>query len=219
MGAAFFTSWRGTKKLVEWIFKEIEKRLTGLSPHYPLLYSIVVGLETKVAFEFGTGLSTKVILEALKLTNGKLYSISTNEPADLKCRYDILPNYNWKHCIGKSVDMLSHQVLQLKQNQETLDFVLHDGAHDYRTVLFDLQNIIPLMKKHSILLVHDTLHSNCGVDIRKAIREALFGIDHEKVTLPFGFGLDIIKINANNQNCKITITKNKKGSQFITDIF
>jgi predicted O-methyltransferase YrrM len=204
--------------LVEWIFKEAEKRLTGLSPHYPLLYSIVAGLETKVAFEFGTGISTKVILEALKLTNGKLYSISTNEPIDLKYRYDILPDYNWKHCVGKSIDMLSHQIAQLKNNQETLDFVLHDGAHDYKTVLFDLQNIIPLMKQSSILLVHDTLHSKCGVDMRGAINQALFGVDHEKVTLPFGFGLDIIKINTNNQNGKITIIKNKKGSRFITDI-
>jgi len=79
---------------MSFILEHVQNRKTGMSPHYPTLYSVVVGLETKTAFEFGTGFSTKTILEALDITGGKLYSISTNETANLIKSYKMIPTTN-----------------------------------------------------------------------------------------------------------------------------
>ena len=38
------------------------------------LYSLILGMESENVFEFGSGFSTKCILEALKTTGGKLVS-------------------------------------------------------------------------------------------------------------------------------------------------
>jgi predicted O-methyltransferase YrrM len=199
------------------ILAHVNYRKIGMSPHYPTLYSIVSGLETKIAFEFGTGFSTYTILEALKDTGGKLYSVSTNTIDELQQKYCINQN-NWHHSVGKTVDILSNQLKKLQENEEKIDFVLHDGAHDYATVLFDLTNILPFMKQYSILLVHDTLHSKCGIDVSAAIKQALHGMNYDRVTLPFGFGLDIIRINGNIFNGSIEIKKNKVGSKYVTNL-
>jgi len=46
----------------------------GFCRHYMLLYSIVLGMEAKSVFEFGSGYSSKTILKALSKTGGHLYS-------------------------------------------------------------------------------------------------------------------------------------------------
>jgi len=114
------------------------------------------------------------------------------------------------------VDILDGFITEFTANNVWFDFVLHDGAHDYETVLHDLQKIIPYMKRDSILMVHDTLHSHCGPGMRKAVDKALDGVDVELVTLPFGFGLDIIRIMGTSLSPQIEITKNKPGSPFVT---
>ena len=59
-------------------FDEIVKKHhaddAGFCRHYLLLYSIVLGMETKSAFEFGAGFSSRVILKALQKTGGRLIS-------------------------------------------------------------------------------------------------------------------------------------------------
>jgi hypothetical protein len=125
---------------------------------------------------------------------------------------------NWNHYCGKSGEGVPYFRNIFKKEDIKLDFVLHDGAHDYKTVLYDLQNILPFMKQYSILLVHDTLHSKCGNDVRSAVTGALYGIAYDRVTLPFGFGLDIIRINRYNSDSRIETKKNKTGSKFVTNI-
>jgi len=201
---------------MSWILESVEKRNTGLAVHYPTIYSIISGLEVKHAFEFGAGWSTKVILEAIGF--GKLYSVSTDPQPFVASVRNIPLNLNWSHYHGKSVDGVPYFINLFKKEDIKLDFVLHDGAHDFKTVLYDLQNIVPYMKQFSILLVHDTLHSKCGNDTRSAVTQALYGTNYDRVTLPFGFGLDIIRINQNRDNGSIEITKNKIGSKYKTDI-
>ena len=52
---------------------------------------------------------------------------------------------------------------------------------------------IPKMKNGSILLVHDTNHPTHNYRLEKSIE--WLKKDHECITLPYGYGLSIIKIN------------------------
>jgi predicted O-methyltransferase YrrM len=207
---------------------------TGLSLFYPVLYSIVVGMETKSAFEFGAGWSTRVILDALKETSGHLYSISTDSQKDVMIKTEMIsgvpvgPNEhdveqyyndyveNWTHCQGKSEIYLKN--LRTQTIKEPFDFVLHDGSHTEEVVYNDLVFILQKMKYNSVLLVHDVLHSHCGKGMRNAVNEALKEYEYEIVTLPYGFGLSIIVLKDNKLNGIVEIKRHKPTSKFITEV-
>ena len=65
--------------ILEQIAAKAEKGDTGMSLHYGFLYSCVVGLESKKVFEFGSGYSTHVILNALEKTGGILTSCDVTD--------------------------------------------------------------------------------------------------------------------------------------------
>ena len=191
-------------KNFEEIIKKHHGSSSGFSRHYLTLYSIVLGLETKNAFEFGSGFSSKVILEALKETGGKLTTNDArsiketgNDPRDLEENKD-----RWTYLQSSSKEALE------KMKSEVFDFVLHDGSHEWKVVKKDLQTIIPRMKKDGIILVHDTAHTNFKLNM--AVKMALFWYKHEKVTLPYGYGLTIIRIKKNFGNGSV-ITSWKKN--------
>ena len=71
---------------LDFIVKKHHLNDTGLTRHYLTLYSIVLGMESKNVFEFGTGFSTRAMVEALKLTGGKLTSVDIRS---LSVREDI----------------------------------------------------------------------------------------------------------------------------------
>ena len=204
---------------------------TGLSLFYPVLYSIVVGLETKSAFEFGAGWSTRVILDALKETCGHLYSISTDSQKDVMIKtemisggsvgpgvHDVEQYYsdyseNWTHTQGKS----EKDIKDIKI-ANYLDLVLHDGSHTEEVVYNDLSFILPKMKYNSVLLVHDVLHSHCGKGMRSAVDEALKEYEYEITTLLYGFGLSIIILKDNKHNGVVEINRHKPTSKFVTEV-
>jgi len=207
---------------------------TGLSLFYPLLYSIVVGMEVKSAFEFGAGWSTKVILDALKETGGHLYSISTDSQKDVMIKTEMIsgapvgPNEhdveqyyneyseNWTHCQGKSEIYLKN--LRTQNIKEPFDFVLHDSSHTEEVVYSDLVFILQKMKYNSVLLVHDVLHSHCGKGMRSAVDKAIKSYEYEIVTLPYGFGLSIIVLKDNKENGIVEIKRHKPTSKFLTEV-
>jgi predicted O-methyltransferase YrrM len=186
------------------IFKNHHGNSLGFARHYLTLYSMVLGLETKQAFEFGIGFSTRTILKALEKTGGKLTSCDVRSPQQCKVIKKGQPKSpaKWKFYQGRSTEILKDLKLS------PLDFVLHDGAHDAWTVMNDLEFIIPKMKVNSLLLIHDTDHKY--VEITKAVKKALKGIKHERVNLPFGCGLTIIKILEDFGHGSIKTTWSKK---------
>ena len=217
--------------MLDYAFEWMQQYCTGLSLFYPLIYSIVVGMETKCAFEFGAGKSTRVILDALKETGGHLYSISTDPQRDVMtksemwsgcscCGHDVDWLYdpyteNWTHAQGQSKDILKH--FRTQNMKEPFDLVLHDGSHTEEVVFEDLTFILEKMKYNSILLVHDVLHSQTGVGMRRAVKEAMKPYKHELITLPFGFGLSVVKLKDNKQNGTVKITKSKPTSRHTTE--
>lgn len=179
---------------------------TGFSLHYLLLYSITLGLETKKAFEFGSGFSSKAILQALKKTGGSLISCDLRpiEQTGLSAQ-DLRDNQDrWRYVQEDSrrfVPTLRH---------EAFDLVLHDGSHEGATLKEDIRNIVPFMKTNSMLLVHDTEHPVHSYGLSKAIRQALRWVKHSAVTLPYGYGLTLIRLEHRTRRGTVQLSWRKR---------
>jgi len=174
---------------------------TGFTKHYLTLFAIVEGLETKNSFEFGTGWSTKVILDALKYTGGKHISCDIRKVEDTGLTKEFLKNNinTWTY-LQQDSTTIDYDSLPL------FDFVLHDGSHIPEIVRTDLLNIFPHIKHNGIILVHDTLF----VPELKIVCEDI-AVDSwsNMVTLPYGYGLTIINVNNEELNEEIKTTWKK----------
>ena len=198
-----------TIPLLDQIVNKHHTSETGLCRHYLTLYSIILGMEAKNVFEFGCGFSPLSMAKALELTGGKLSSIDLRS---LDQRPDIpasLANKElWTFHEGNSLGVFP----QLKHD-ECYDVVLHDGSHTASEVTIDLNNVAPFVKQGGLVLVHDTSHHDLGEDMIKGVNDSVLikEYEHEIVTLPFGYGLTIIRVlNNPNNNKKINITWRKE---------
>jgi hypothetical protein len=91
---------------------------------------------------------------------------------------------------------------------------LHDGSHTWREVAIDLKLIIPRIKKGGILLVHDTNHPTDNYQLDKAVDSIDFNYDDsgfkiERLTLPYGYGLTMIRIMEDFGNGEVELTWRK----------
>jgi hypothetical protein len=109
------------------------------------------------------------------------------------------------------VQKLSQDALREDIVGEKFDVVLHDGAHEAPIVMRDIRKIVKHMKQDSLLLVHDTNHKSFPY-LPWAIRLGLFPYRYEKVTVPYGFGLTIIRLKSNIGNGKVNLTWKKDKS-------
>lgn len=194
---------------IEELFERHHANNAGFCRHYLTLYSIVLGMETKSAFEFGSGFSTKVILSALEKTGGKLITCdkrSIDETSIFYNKDDLKKYNNWKYL---QKDSLSAAV---DFKNEIFDFVLHDGSHTLTIVKKDMENIIPRMKTGGIFLLHDTAHPTDNYDLYKAV-ESLTWCKHSSITLPYGYGLTIIAIEQDFGNGEKEIEWRKDVSE------
>lgn len=189
--------------MTDFILQAIRERKLGLALHYPLIHAAVIGLDAKRTFEFGAGGSTRVFVDALRELHRRDEkvprqhgSVSTQSQDELRQRYSIdddTPDLvYWFHATGLSQDVLNPSIYAVQS--EVYDLVLHDGSHAADVVAADIAWVWPRIKRGGLLLVHDTQHSYCGEEVRRGILRAL-GLAEElhAVTLPYGFGLTIIR--------------------------
>lgn len=189
------------------IVKKTNERAGGFDLHYPFLYGLVVGMEAKNVLELGAGFSTPVILNALKKTTGTLITCDQRNLEDTGNNPTMKEQYpTWTYLQGDT-----RQTLSTIPKSVSFDVVLHDGSHEWRVVYKDLRQILPHIKHNGILLIHDTEHIPT-YRLKMAVRLALLGYHYEILTLPYGYGLTIVRIlgNRHNGEVKITWTKNKK---------
>ncbi len=163
------------------IFERAHATDGGFCRHYLTLYAVTLGLEPENVFEFGAGNSSKVILSALEQGKGHLYSCDVREFS----RVGGVRHPQWTFYHSSSQNVL------LWLDNMAFDLVLHDGSHEAPEVKNDIRSILPYMKQNGILLLHDTFHTKYG--LMDACEAALEGWPHEKMTLPYGYGLTIIR--------------------------
>jgi hypothetical protein len=176
----------------------------GFSLHYLMLFSLIYGMEAKNVFEFGSGFTTPVILSALKLTGGKL---TTNDKRDLVDTGNSPTMLETEKERWRYLSMYSEEALKQVKG-ETYDVVLHDGAHEFSIVWRDIRKIVKQMKQDSILIVHDTDHKKFPY-MKLAVRFGLLFCRYDMVTLPYGFGLTIVRIKSNFGNGRVELAWKK----------
>lgn len=190
--------------ILDEIFQKLERSDTGFTLHYPFLYSLVLGLESKEVFEFGTGFSTHCILHALEKTGGNLTSCDVTHCDDNPNVTDFTKNSKrWTFHHGNSnviIPTIDHQ---------QYDLILHDGSHVGEEVVEDLQYIYQYLKHDGILITHDTRHHSLGEEMMGAVEEFALGKDLEMLTLPYGYGLTFFR-NKGNLDSPVNLTWEKK---------
>jgi len=190
------------------ITDQSHKNNTGFCRHYMFLYSIVLGLESKNVLEFGSGFSTTCMLEALHLTGGKLTTIEQRPIAEQHLWFNektLSENSNrWSYVEGDSLNTVP------SINHSPYDLVLHDGSHTASVVAIDINNILPYIKAGGFLLLHDTTHPELGAEMIHAIKSSnLSSVAHEIVTLPYGYGLTLVRLLESKTNERINLTWRK----------
>lgn len=172
------------------LLEKMDNSRAGFTRHYAFLFGLVRGMRPQRVLELGCGLSSIVILEALARYGGHLTTLDMRNIEDTGNTAADIEKYRsiWDYVQGDS--QASLQVLP----ETGFDLVLHDGSHEWKTVLKDMRKVVPKMKKNGILLVHDTQHPELGRGIRLAVRLGLLFVPHHKVTLPYGYGLTVIRI-------------------------
>ena len=161
------------------------KQNGSINKHLLTIYSLAIGLDAKRIFDIGIGSTTRTLRSAIKNTKGELFSCDSDKErfTDLLKETD----ENWHLHLCNSEDFL-------KKLEPPFDFALHDGAHDYKQVKKDLQLILPLMRQYSIVCVHDTQHDKFGQEMIHAILDAVKNHKVSLISLPFSYGLTIIRI-------------------------
>lgn len=190
------------------------ERQLGCALHYPLLHSAIVGLAAKRTLEFGAGGSTRVFLEALAPGSAHL-SFSTETRAQLETRHGIsteLP-VEWLHFHGQSE-------MNRWGGVGDLDLILHDGSHAANVVASDIAWSWPRLKTFGLLLVHDVQHSYCGAEVREGVRQGLAAARacYTATTLPYGFGLTVIRREDAGCAGMVKPAQAKVGSAHMTEL-
>lgn len=196
--------------MTPFIQQAIADRKLGLALHYPLIHATVVGLNAKRTFEFGAGGSTRVFVDA---GHGAHISLSTASMAELREAYNIWSRDTiWAHYSG-----LSQTFRDIPYKD--LDIVLHDGSHAADVVEEDIAWVWPRIKRYGLLFVHDTQHSYVGQEMRAGLRRALDAVkaDCSVTTLPYGFGLTIVRKESGTDIETISPATAKAGGQHTTE--
>lgn len=193
---------------LKFITDQTHKNNTGFCRHYMFLYSLVLGMEAKNVAEFGSGFSTQCIWTALKLTGGTLINFEQRDKSEnaswfseemLNCQDE-----KWQFIQGDSLKTVPDF------NHLPYDLVLHDGSHTGKVVTQDINNILPHIKKGGVLLLHDTNHPSLGAEMMRGISNSnIENYKHEILTLPYGFGLTLIKILDTDRPEEVNLTWRK----------
>lgn len=161
------------------------ERGDGTGHYLLILYSIVIGLNAKTIIDIGTGQTTGALRAAAKRTGGIVYSYDQ----DYRRKQCLLPyqDQQWRLSLAPSST-------SLPEAPSPIDFVMHDGAHDYVNVKCDLELLLPKMRQFGIICVHDTQQPELYRDMLAAISDATRNLKVSLTNLPFNCGLAIIRV-------------------------
>jgi len=167
---------------------------SSLNKHYWTLFSLAYGLQAQLAFEFGVGGSSGVLLAALELTGGRLISC---DPEPREGLFERMPHLRSAAHSARWTfrNMGSSQALR-ELRDEVFELVLHDGSHEPEQVEEDIVGILPRLKRYGVLLVHDVEQFALGPQVRRGL---MAGIRRSRrrvsmTSLPYSDGLAIVRV-------------------------
>lgn len=157
----------------------------GTSKHLLILYSLVVGTNAQTILELGLGRTTGALRAAAHATGGVVHTCDFDER-----RFSVLrdrQDRSWRLFLEPSDRFLA-------RFPGPVDFVMHDGAHDFNHILEDLNAIMPKMRKFGLVCVHDTQEPDLYRDMLGALVEVSRRYPVSVVNLPFACGLALIRV-------------------------
>lgn len=183
---------------------------SSLNTHYWTLYSLTIGLQAKNVFEFGAGSSSRVLLAALGITNGRLMSCDVVDPRPNWRGRDEAAERRWQFC-----HMSSSAALDLVSSSDAFDLVLHDGSHEADELAHDVGRILPAMKRFGLMLVHDVEQADLGPQVRLGLMEGIrrTGLQTSLTSLPFSDGLAIVRVESHTGRGQIQTTWRKSTTR------
>jgi len=187
---------------------EFERSHDSISKHLLTIHSLVVGLRAERVAEIGVGGTTRTIRAALARTGGELYSCDADRA-------------RWEPIARENRDPRFHLRLEDSRRFVTslrgpLDLVLHDGAHEFWQVAWDLERLWPLVRRYGLVCVHDTQHNRLGADMQRALTKAFRGCAVSWTHLPYSYGLTIVRIERDQPYEPVTGHWNKAGGRSLT---
>ena len=157
----------------------------SINKHLLIIYSLAIGVYAQRALDLGVGDTTQTLRAAMAVTGGKLFSCDFD-----RSRFAHLVDQgdeHWEFFLGSSEDFL-------KSLDPPFDFAMHDAAHDYWQVRWDLEHMLPLMRRFGIVCVHDTQMSGVAAEMTRAVADAARGFAVSYLHLPFSCGLAILRV-------------------------
>jgi len=165
--------------LMKWFHDEY-----STSKHLLTLYSIVLGLKAQNVVEVGFGRSTLIIVSALRLTGGKLYSCD---------RYDYNSYIPKEYC---QIDFtIGDAKTLLKKIDFGVDFVFLDylssRERSAESCVKAIYRFLKHLKTNGILAVHDSIESQYNV--KNAFKVLKKDKNLEVLSLSYNYGLGLIR--------------------------
>ena len=149
------------------------------------LYTLALGLNAQLIYEWGVGYSTLALLRAAERTGGQVISCDTNEER-VNIVYD---NIKMAQARGRWLffPVSSEEMHQRLRAQADLIFI--DGTHSFSCVLWEVENYWSLLKEDGLMVLHDTRSFAEGPG---RVMGVLADIGLEVVELPFCCGMAVI---------------------------
>jgi hypothetical protein len=157
----------------------------SINKHLLIIYSLAIGVNAQRIIELGIGSTTRTLRAAALQTGGKVFSCDLDRQRFSRLLTNVTPE--WSLQLSSSTEFLKNIVAPL-------DFVVHDAAHDYGQVKMDLELIFPMMRQFGLVCIHDTQHNILGKEMILAIKDASKNAQISFVSLPFQYGLTILRI-------------------------
>ena len=164
------------------------------SKHLLVLYSIVKGLKAKRVLEIGYGRSTSVLARAVNENEGRM----------ICCDWD-----DFSNCLSKKENKVVKYIFgnssEIWKRDEGFDFSFldHFGKEGLKIpfLFSEIENCLSKMKTNGIIAMHDSFVESFRMN--KTLDLLQDRKDVEYVTLPYNYGLTILRYKGESKYGKI----------------
>jgi predicted O-methyltransferase YrrM len=158
------------------------------SKHLLTLYSLACGLKATTLVEIGFGRSSFVLARAAAENGGRFYSCDTRDFSYLLSAEERQVT-TFLH--GASGRVWNHPEIQANGIDFAFLDYFSDPGQPPAFVRDQINRCLSLLKRNGLVAIHDTAVSHYAV--ASLVAEARFTVAVERVTLPFQYGLGLLR--------------------------